>query len=677
MPLPDISQSFDSAKSKLGSIKTFTEVSKSGKELSSKAADSITNLSSELSSQLNQISEVKKRFQSEAKTSMDQLLDLISIGQGGGSSTIRYIRRKILEASIKIEPKVEEILLEEVLKVVGCDKDQSYLGSDQSSLITVPLPQRSQSEGIYIPVKNIDLFSMLKNSTEDQIGKVLYEKDIPSSDTKFRPYGGTIPFPMNRQLRYLMDEDNLGRSFRTIHGDFYQGGSLRNIFDIQYSSIDQFGVSGDYFRVMMINRGNGASSINNVAESIIDYYKTIRILDSVDITTNIVNLLSNAIDIKVQPGYGDLENKTKFNLILERILGLCFDSRSEIDVSGTAKIGELDGVDDSFYELSEIDLRFIDTTINNIQNGVIEFEDCDNVKLPIDSELLVNELIKFRESIEFRGDDEKILKIEEIIDSIYNNPDWDGKLPSSFNLSISVDTNVIKKIPLAIASSILSPKVLLPLYTFLHIVKNLDKTELTGNLNEFLKQFKSFTIQIVSRINEVFLKQLFEILKKDIINLISLTLTDISRSRLLKKYSIIIKLLNLALIISKSISDFRKCKSLLDEIFLLLNLISGGSPRIPGLPGGSSIGGREIPLPLLALTPLLPGYSPERASINIIENLQRIGVPTGPMPDGSPNLMMQFNLAMTKGIDKEMSENGKVEMILDPRLPIAGFGKMI
>jgi hypothetical protein len=39
--------------------------------------------------------------------------------------------------------------------------------------------------------------------------------------------------------------------------------------------------------------------------------------------------------------------------------------------------------------------------------------------------------------------------------------------------------------------------------------------------------------------------------------------------------------------------------------------------------------------------------------------------------------MALYNLATTKGIDKEMSDNGKVEIVIDPRLPIAGVGKFI
>jgi hypothetical protein len=75
-------------------------------------------------------------------------------------------------------------------------------------------------------------------------------------------------------------------------------------------------------------------------------------------------------------------------------------------------------------------------------------------------------------------------------------------------------------------------------------------------------------------------------------------------------------------------------------------------------------------MPLLLLTQFLPGTSPERATINTIELLQSVGIPTGTLPDGSPNLMGIYNLMTHKGADKEEAENGKVEgTMIDPGVP--------
>jgi hypothetical protein len=686
MASPDLSQSFDSAKSKINAVKTFNDISKSSKELSKKAGNSLSESSFKLSSQLSQVSDLQKRFQREVKTSTDQLIDLISLSRGNGPQSIKYLRRKILEVVTKIEPEIRELFTKEALKAVGCSQEQTYIGYDQNQLRITPLPLLPQSEGIYIPVQSVDIFSNLKSSPESEIGSIYYESQTPSSDSKFIPFGGKDPYPMNKMLYELMNSENEGRSFNSIFGKNYQGKSLQNIFDIQYTKSNEFGVNGDYFRVALINRSieNDINS-NNVGSLLSDYYQTIKLFDNVDIGSQIVNLLSGAIDIKSEIGIGELEPKSKFYLIVERILGLCFDSRKEIDVSGVSKIGELDGVDDNFFKLNEIDLRTIELDIDNIQKGVMEFVDCDNVKLPVDVNTLIQELIIFKKKLPTLQESEVVDSLEQIIDSIHQNREWIGLIPNSFNTQVSIDTSVIKKIPLALASAILSPKVLLPIFVLLSVVKSKSSATyneqitnsnlIIGQLNnvilnpeDFLKKFRSFSIELISKINEIFLKTLFDVLKKDIINLISIVLNDISNSRIMKKYTIILKLVNLALIVSKGISDYRKCKSLVDEILLLLNLISGVINRS---------GYREIPIPLLLLSSLLPGTSPERATINVIENLQSLGIPTGVLPDGSPNLMLLYTLATTKGIDKEISENGKVEIVLDPTLPITGIGKFI
>jgi len=686
MPL-DINSAQQSIQSKIDAYKTYREVSQSEKGLLGKLGNSATEATSKISSQLDKVSEFQKRFQRDPPNSMDQLLGFLGQTQGNGSTTLKYLRSKILQAAAQIEPKMADILKKETIKALGCSVEQTYNGVTSESLSLQPIPLRPQQEGIYIPVNSVDFFSNLKQSPQTNFGKVYYEKEDPSADSTFRPYGGPIPFPMNKQLFNLMTSDNKDRSYSQINGKNYLGKSGQDLFDMQYTQTNSFGVTGDYYRVFLIDREDSQGNIlNNVGEFISDYYSTIKIVDSVDIGAQIVNLISGAININTQVGFGELNNQSRFGLIVSRILGLCFDDRREIDVSGVAKVAELDGVDDSFFELNEIDLRNIEVEISNVQNGIMEFEDCDNIQLPVDSEALVAQLIEFRNNLSGETVEQQAENIGEIIDTISDNPAWSLTAPSNLNVKLSIDKSVIKKIPLAVAASVLTPKNLLPLYTLLSVVEsgatytyNQAVTEInetsvsinsSGNAGssvgtqgsnivnsgeDFLKKFKTFSIQVISQINSEFLQVLYEILKKDIVNLLQLIITDISRSKLLKKYAIIIRLTQLAVIVAQLINDFRRCKSLLDNILLLLNLVGQGRNFNQPLKS-------EIPAPLLLLSSVLPGYSPERATINAIELFQGLGIPTGTLPDGSPNLMLLYNLATNKASDKEESENGKIEV---------------
>jgi hypothetical protein len=683
----DITSAQDSIQGKIKAFKTYIDVSVAARGLEN-AGDSASKASSQITSQLDKIKNLQKRFFREPPNSMDQLLGFLGQTQGTGSGTSTYIRKKMLEAAALIEPKLSVIIKEETIKALGCSIEQTYNGTSPSVLESQPLPLLPQQEGIYIPVSSIDLFSNLKQSPETNFGKIFYEAQSPSGDQKFRPYGGDVPFPMNKQLYQLMESSNTGRSFNQINGKNYLGKSGQDLFDVQYSNVNSFGVTGDYYRIVLINREDGSGNIsNNVGEFISDYYSTIKLVDSVDIGAQIVNIISGAVSMNLQVGYGQLDEQSKFDLLIQRILGLCFDSRKEIDVSGVSKVAELDGVDDSFYELTEIDLRNIEVKINNIQNGVMEFIDCDNVKVPVDTEVLISQLIDFRDTLTGQTVEQQVATLETIVDSISQNPDWRLTIPNNFNASVSINTNVIKKIPLAVAASVLSPKVLLPLYTLLSVVQSgatytynqavTSANTATNSVNttidnignaganigqagsnivtngaDFLKVYKTFSIQVISKVNAEFLRVLFEILKKDIVNLVGSIIADVSKSHLTKKYAMILRLIQIALVVAQLISDYRKCKNLLDNILLLLSLIGQAVGTSP-----------TIPLPLLALSGALPGISAEQMTINTIQILQGLGVPTGALPDGSPNLMLQFNLATNKAIVSNITEEGKVESI--------------
>jgi len=681
----DIQSSADSIQSKIKSYKTYNDVSQSARELKSSAGNSASKATSQITSQLDKVKDYQKRYLKNPPNSMDQLLGFLGETQGNGSATSRYLRKVLLQAAAKIEPKLAAIVKSETIKALGCSIEQTYKGVSAADLASQPLPLLPQAQGIYIPISSIDIFTNLKTEPETPFGKIFYEKLQPSADTIFKPYGGDESFPMNKQLYQLTESNNTDRSFSQINGKNYLGESGQNLFDLQYSKKNSFGVTGDYYRVILIDREDGSGNLsNNVGEFINDYYSTIKLVDTVDIGANIVNILSGAISFKAQVGIGQLSEQSKFDLLVQRILGLCFDSRREIDVSGVAKVAELDGVDDSFFELTEIDLRNIEVAVSNIQNGVMEFEDCDNVKLPVDADSLIEQLVDLRDNISGQTISDQVAALEAIIDSISQNPDWSVSIPNNFNVAVAIDTNVIKKIPLAVASSVLSPKVLLPLYTLLSVVQSgatytynqavTSANTTTSNVNttvgnagsdigasasnvvtngtEFLKTFKTFSVQVISRINAEFLEVLFEILKRDIINLISSIIQDAVKSRIAKKYAMILRLIQIALVVSQLISDYRKCKSLLDNILLLLNLV------------GQSLGlKREIPLGLLALSGLLPGISPEKMTVGAIEALQALGIPTGGLPDGSPNLMLQFNMASNKGISTNIAEDGKREGI--------------
>ena len=675
MPAPDLAQGYKEAGSQIDAIKDYNQTSQAEKSILSKAGDSASSAAAKISKGLNSIVDKQKRFERDAPTSMDQLLDLFGKTNGQGPASFTYLRKKFLEASVKIEPEINEIFSRNALKALGCSQQQTFKGFSKSQYANIgSMSQLPVQQGVYIPVQSLDFFGNLKNAPDSPIGKSYYEAFTPSTSTEFKPFGGDVPYPMNKELYQRMDGGNVNRSYKQEYGKVYQGSSGQELFDMEYTKTNEFGVSGDYVRILLLDREDGTTlggTANKVGPFLKDYFSTIKLVDSVDITYQIINLLSGAMKIKAKLGPQDLSNDSEFFLIVARILGLCFDSRRQIDVSGVAKVAELDGVDDEFFKPTQSDLRNIEIQVNNIQNGVMEFEDCDNVKLPVDYENLVEQLGNFRSELSGQTSEQQVATMERIIDSISQNPDWSIFIPANFNVDVAINQNVLKQIPMAVAAGVLTPKTLLPIFTMLSVLETSAKNTvnqaitsgntLAGSGNtignqvsnvinngvDFLNKFRTFNFDVISEIGAIYLRTLFDILKKDIINLLSIVIQDIAKNQITKRYAMILRLVQLATTIAQLISDYRNCKSLLDDILALLRLINGlpiKRPRIPSF--------------LMPFTQFLPGTDPSRASVNTIQFLQQLGIPTGTMPDGSPNLMNLFDKMSKKGADKEEAENG-------------------
>lgn len=700
MQANDVTQGWKQISGEVDALKTFRELLVDKKRLRKKSANSAAQSAAKVSEQLNKISEQQKRFQKSIPTSTDNLLNLFGQINGNGSQTVKFLRQKCLETATKIGPQVLEIIREESIKAIGCSQEQTFKGVSSQQLDQVgSINALPQQEGIYLPLSSLDFFGNLKNSPTSPVGKSYYEKDTPSTSSDFRPFGGLDPYPMNKEFYFRMDSRNVDRSFKQEYGKYYQGVSGQELFDFQYTKNNSFNIPGDYMRIILLDRKNSdgtvtGSTANKVGQFISDYFATINLVDSVDITRQLVNITTGAVNFKAGMGSEDVTQQSKFDLLVQRILGLCQDNRTEIDVSGIAKIGELDGVDETFFEFNEVDLRNIEIQVSNIQNGVMEFTDCENVKLPVDADLLVKELDEFRDKIGTgtMTTDQQVAEMEKILDSIVDNPAWKLTIPSNFNAAVSLNKNIIKQLPLAVVAAFLTPKVMLPILTMLSVVQsgatytanqfitsantfvasantaitsantiNNQASNVINNQVDFLNKFRSFNFEVIARVGEIFLKTLFDLIKRDLINLIGIIVGEIAKGKYQKYVRSIQRLAQFLTILAQLAQNLRNCRSLINDILQILKLING-------LP----IIRQKIPLSLLLMSDFLPGYSASRGVINSIKNLQFLGIPTGPLPDGSPNLMNQMIDAVLSGADKEMSENG----VSDITVGIPTIGKI-
>ena len=69
------------------------------------------------------------------------------------------------------------------------------------------------------------------------------------------------------------------------------------------------------------------------------------------------------------------------------------------------------------------------------------------------------------------------------------------------------------------------------------------------------------------------------------------------------------------------------------------------------------------------------GLSAIRSTSNIVKDLNKLGIPTGPMPDGSPNLTVAFAFASTKENFRALKKDASVQVGVQPgSMMITGSG---
>ena len=624
----DLNEQYKRASEKVKSLDTYNQITQGTQQLLSQQQSSLEQDTTNTASPLSNLQEQKKRYQRQVTSQLDKLLDLNTLlpqnrtSGASVSSTANLVKNQFSEALNQLKSILPQLIVDEMMKQLGCSQEQTY-------------DPKQFNGGIYVPVESVDLFGLLKVAPTDTVGKLSYETEKVKIQSK--------PFSMNKELYQRIQ--NEGQSYSDTYGQSYLGLSKQELFDITYVTTDSNGNNGNFFKVELMNRANNS---NLISQFMTDYFNSIKIVDTKNIYLQLFQILFGAVSIELKTSVGQIEDAEYFQKILTRILGLCFDDRTEIDVSGISKVAPLDGVDETFFQLTDIDIRQIESSISNVKQGVIEYQDCTNVKLPVNTQDIFNNLLGMLE-IDDNDTSKNTAVLNKTINSVKGNTQW----PQIDSIGIKIDNEIIKSLPRALYSAIISPKILLPfmvMYKALESAVGVAGASVVNevyNLKSFMNIFKKMNLEIMSKIGAEFVKILRNIFVRDVRKLLQNVTKDLQKSAITKKYAIITQLIELAILITQFVDDYRKCKSVISDI---LNIIEFALR-------GTNI---QIPPFLLALSSLRSGFNSVRASLEVIQNLQQLGIPTGPMPDGSPNLYMISIQAQINGVESERDKNAKV-----------------
>jgi hypothetical protein len=567
-----------------------------------------------------------KQYKTEGKDQLKKLYDVFntSLDKSGSSTNSGDLVNIITTVANRSIGRVNEILSTEIISSLGCSEEQEY-----------------EIKPIYIRVSSLDIFGKtLTINPNETPGKFLYET---------RPFLPTrVPYSFNRELYNRLQKK--GVSYREEYGVNFIGASGQPLFDIKY--VTNNGIeNGDFYEVRLLPRVGGAK----VGDFVIDYLQSIDVIDLNTLYTNVFNLITGGISFKLKWSDETNREQKKIEKFIQRILGLCFDNNQEIDVSGVGKLDPLDQIDESIFVLDEIDLIEIENDVSNILSGVVEFEDCGSVKLPINSDILINSLDGFTDPNLSISQYDALVR--NMLSDISNNSEWKLRFPT-IPWDEIINKEFLNLIPTALVNSILSPKHLFPLFVMGKSIGQSFQDEIES-VQDFFVFYRKFIINFVSKLYAIFVEELVKQIRKNIRDLIQITvnqqLEEIYNKRN-KVLSTILLSINAALTLAAGISDYRRCKSVLDELQGLLQI----ALRMRALFTTTGVS------PIINyLAFLKPGMSPTSLLSRFIEEMEDIGVPTGDLPSGAPNIGLILTRGFNQSLMDEIAENGKTQVSIN------------
>ena len=555
------------------------------------------------------ITDFTSKIKGATQNKKDIFAEIIDIGESFLGST----------KEDTVNPNTKPLVKSKILKY---SKESARRTLQASKQIIVDETKKSffSGEGICDPTKTIgttsitlspksfDFLNMLKIDPESTTGKLMYESDnvIVDGDIKFNKilYNtfdfATTPYP----YQFITKEGN-------------------SLFTIQWNASTQ------EYEIL------GLTPANKIGNFLNDYYNTIEYPD-------IDSVFKTAMQLTLG---GDGTESVSFNTGMKylnrlstKLLSICGKpSGSDPLLNNTPEQLTEDEYDiENYFDFDDVEGIDLDDEDAN-DRRVLKFRDCNNFEVPYNS----NHIEDFAYLSDMKTLDENIFNtLNKAAMDAYEQSDSIVTL-DAFQLSLT--GKYILQIPKAIIANILSPKIFFPIAMSYKLIKS----TIPDDSKDLMKILNNLFFNIIKELFWKFLREFWSFIKKDLLDFVRTTAQKILANKLKKLKTIIQILIN---VLSK-VRDINigSCTDIFNAI--LNSLTSAINKKI------------NIPIPglLLSLSDSLPGYSSDRAYMNIIEKMEAAEINTGPIY-GSENKLPSLIRSIIEGHSEEMDANSYVKI---------------
>jgi hypothetical protein len=351
-----------------------------------------------------------------------------------------------------------------------------------------------------------------------------------------------------------------------------------------------------------------------VEEFLNDYYSSIELPDIEHIikTSMLMTIQSGESNPLLEKGFNNV------NRLLNKLMSVCGSSTNRNNLSNQTAVDLLDENDQDmelYFDFDDVEGIDLDDEDNRYRK-VLKFTDCNNFESPVNTTMLEDFIyLGYRKNT------------DDLVDSTINRTAGDaysqsnGSIPQEqFNLNLL--NLYILNLPKALLMSAFSPKIFLPIIVMYKILKTGVNQVIDVVIS--MKNLSKLFVAIVKDLFWFFLREFWRLIKVDLLAFVMKLVTKIMKNKY-KRYIVIITAL-IAILTQIVEEGIDNCFAIFTTILSTIqNALSSNPPfSIPGI--------------LLGLSDQLPGYSQDRAYLNIVERLENAGISTGPIFGEDNNL---------------------------------------
>ena len=373
----------------------------------------------------------------------------------------------------------------------------------------------------------------------------------------------------------------------------------------------------------------------NITDFFNDYYSTMELPDISGIT-------KNAMLLTLQGGEGDnplfQKSFNDLNRLLSKLFSICGSpqKQQELKQNATDQFNENDEDIESYFDFTNSEGIDVDEEDARLRK-VLKFSDCNDFEIPISNEH-IDDFVYLTSKKDLNS---LILStISKASSDAYDQSN--GTIPM-MNFNLSLMNTFILNLPKALMMSVLSPKFFLPIVMIYKLVKSGVGSLM--NVKVLMKKLSKLFKNIITDLFWFFIRELWKRIKKELLEYIKTIASKIKSNKKKKWITILTSLISfLVKLLEEKIDN---CYDLFNAILNAINasLKGGINQKIPGF--------------LLSLADGLPGYSEDRAYMNITERIQNLGIPLGPLY-GEENHLPSIIKSIIDGHNEEQDTNGFV-----------------